>query len=84
VTLHVLLFANSFGYIFLKAMQQLNVAYGNYVWIVPTSFGMAACEVYAVVTVAHAGSWWLVLPIGLGAGLGSMTAMYLHGRFLRH
>lgn len=77
-------FAASFGFIFLRAFQQLNVVHNNHGWVVPTSIAMAAAEAVVIVNIARAG-WQilLVLCVGVGAGLGSLVAMYLHKRFIR-
>lgn len=80
--LYVLAFASSFVFVFLKALQQLNVAHGNYPWVLPTSMCMAACEGYTVVALAKQGWGWIVLPIGIGAGLGAMLAMSFHKKFI--
>lgn len=76
-------FAASFGFVFLKAFQQRNVAFDNYAWIFPVSLAMAATEVLVVANIAHAG-WHigLVLTIGSGSGLGALGAMLLHKRFV--
>lgn len=77
-------FAASLSFVFLKAFQQRNVAFGNYFWVMPTSMAMAATEVLVVASVARFGwDFRLVAAIGLGAGLGAITAMYLHERFVR-
>lgn len=73
----------SYLFVGLKAFQQLNVVRGLYRWIMPTSLAMAACEVYVVANIARMGvSFLLVLCIGVGAGLGAMTSMAAHGRWL--
>ena len=76
-----LLFA-SMIYVFLKALQQLNVVGGHYRWIWPISFGMALCEVTIIVRVATMKTLIAALPIGLGAGAGAMLAMWLHKRYV--
>lgn len=82
MTVYALAFLATFVFVFLKAIQQLNVVRSNYVWIVPTSFAMAVCEVYTVVVAADRGWGLIVVPIGLGGGLGCVLAVYLHGRFI--
>ncbi len=78
-----LAFGASYVFIFLKATQQRNVAFDNYWWVMPTSMAMAAVEVYVIARVAQAGWYWpLVLVIGLGAGLGALSAMLFHKRFI--
>lgn len=76
--IYALAFAASFVFIALKAWQQLNVVHGKVWWVVPTSFAMAVCEVFVVVQAASQGWGWIVLPIGLGSGLGCLFAMWLH------
>ena len=87
----IIVFCANFGFIFLKAWQQRNVAFMHYVWVLPTSFFMAIAEIYVVAAVAvqayEAGSflsmWPLVLAVALGGGLGCLCSMYLHHRYLR-
>lgn len=76
---YLLVFLSSYVFIFLKSFQQLHVVKKQYAWIVPTSMLMAFVEVYVVATTAKNG--WeiaLVFLIGLGSGLGSLSATYLH------
>ena len=80
---YALAFTATFVYVFLKAIQQLNVVRAKYIWIVPTSFAMAVCEVYTVVVAAERGWGLIVLPIGLGGGLGCVLAVWVHGRFIK-
>jgi len=69
----------NFLFIFLKAFQQRNVAWLNYGFVLPLSVGMAAAEFYVIHRIAEIGwTWWAVLGGGLGAGLGALSAMYLH------
>lgn len=79
----LLAFAASFVFVGLKSIQQLNVVRKQYWWIVPTSFAMAMCEVYVVATVAAQGWGWLVFWVGLGGGLGSLSATWTHWRFVK-
>jgi hypothetical protein len=82
MTLILLAFVASFLFVFLKAFQQLNVHHGEYLWIMPISMSMAACEVYVTWQAATRGWGWIILPIGLGAGFGCMAGMALH-KYLR-
>jgi hypothetical protein len=78
------MFVANFWFIFLKAFQQRNVAFDHYFWVVPTSFAMAASEVYIVFTVAQVGfHWHTVLPLGLAGGVGSLCAMLIHKKYFR-
>jgi hypothetical protein len=75
--------AVSFIYVFLKAWQQLNVVEGRYAWVMPTSIGMGLCEVAIVLLVVKANTVLLGAANGVGAGLGAILAMRLHGIFRR-
>lgn len=78
MTLALLAFFAAFLFVFLKAFQQLNVQHSEYLWIMPLSMSMAACEVYVTWQAATRGWGWIVIPIGLGSGLGCMAGMKLH------
>lgn len=79
--MYALAFLSSFGFVFLKSFQQLNVVKKTYSLIVPTSMLMAAMEVYVVATTSRNGwQWMLVFLIGLGSGLGSLSAVWLHSK----
>lgn len=71
-------FAAAFLFVALKAFQQLSVVHHRVWWVVPTSMLMAVCEVFVVAKVAASGWGWIVLPIGLGSGLGCLVAMFIH------
>lgn len=75
----------SFGFIFLRALQQRNVAFDNYWWILPTSMLMAATEFIVIYNIAsqHGYNVTLVLVVGSGSGLGSILAAVLHKRFIK-
>jgi hypothetical protein len=83
----VTLFAASAGitfvYVFLKAMQQLNVVHGRKFWIMPTSVLMGLCEVGIVLVVVRADTILLGLANGVAGGLAALTAMYLHTRITK-
>ena len=82
--MYILAFISSFGFVFLKSFQQLNVVKKAYMLIVPTSMLMAVAEVYIVATTARNGwQWVLVFLIGLGSGLGSVSATWLHSRYVK-
>lgn len=78
------LFINSFCYVGLKVWQQKNVIGNHYWWMVPTSYLMAAGEVYGVSVVSQGGfQWQIVAAIGTGAWMGGVLAMYSHNRMKR-
>lgn len=77
---YVFAFIASLIYIFLKATQQLQVMHDETKRIVPTSLGMAACEVFVTVNVVRTadsflGLALLALCLGSGAGIGCLVAM---------
>lgn len=81
---YLLVFVSSYFFIFLKSLQQLHVVKKQYAWIVPTSMLMAFVEVFVVATTAKNGwQWMLVILIGLGSGLGSLSATWLHNRHFK-
>lgn len=81
---YTLLFFTSFVYIFLKAFQQRNVAFDKYLWIMPTSYGLAVTEIYMIASVAREGLGFLiVMSVGTGAGLGALVATYIHRRMFK-
>ena len=72
-------------FVALKAWQTRNVAGLEYWPVIPTSLLMALGEVYVISVIVRVGyDLTIVLAIGLGAGLGCMTAMYLHQRIFSH
>lgn len=81
VTLYLLLAGAQFLFVFLKAFQQRNVAFDNFIAVIPVSILMAATEVFVVAKVASTG-WHpgVVLSIGLASGGGAVSAMLLHRR----
>lgn len=81
---YLLAFGASFGFIALKAFQQLNVVHNAYLWVIPTSMLMASAEVYVVWNMAHYGMGWVVFWIGLGSGLGAVFSMWLHKRMVQN
>jgi carbon starvation protein CstA len=76
-------FIASFIYIWAKATQQLQVVNFRYMRIMPISIVMGFCEVFIMVNVirtseSFGGLVLLALCIGLGAGLGCLSAMRLY------
>ena len=73
-----------FVFVGLKAGQQRNVAFDHYLPVMPFSLAMAFSEVYVISVIVRVGYDLLVTTaIGLGAGVGAILAMYLHGRIFR-
>lgn len=56
--------ACSFAFVFLKAFQQRNVAFDNYIWVLPTSYCMAFAEVYVIALIAQQGAGLLLNRYG--------------------
>jgi hypothetical protein len=76
-------FGASYVYIWAKATQQLQVVNFRYWRIMPMSLVMACCEVFIMVNVIRTADSFLglaalALCIGIGAGLGCLTAMFLY------
>ncbi len=81
--LYIVMFFATFGYVALRAFQQLNVTGHKYVWIVPTSYGMACLDIFCVYTVAREGlGWQLILTNGTASVLGCFLSMWIHKRFV--
>jgi len=89
MTPYLAIFGASFLYVFLKAIQQLNVVFHKVWWITPISIGMGLCEIFIVGTVSveavnGEGFWPLFLlgiSLGLGGAAGALLAMNLHRRW---
>lgn len=80
----MLMFLAAFAFVFLKAFQQRNVAFDNYVAVLPTSMLMAVVEVYVIVKATENGySLLVVLAVGTGSGLGALAAMLVHKRLFK-
>ncbi len=84
----VALFFTNLLYIALKAFQQKNVMHDNYKAMLPTSCAMAMCEVFimgtvAVLAVSSTGFVHTAInavAMGLGGGIGSITATFYHNK----
>jgi hypothetical protein len=80
-----------FVFVFFKALQQRNVAFMHYKFVMPVSYCMSTTELLVISVVAlkavGAESWIdmipMVLTVGTGGGLGAIVAMYLHNRFIK-
>lgn len=68
----------SFIYVFLRALQQLNVQHEKRLAIIPSSCGMAACEFFLITSTVHLNTLWVIPCGGIGAGVGALTAMVIH------
>lgn len=84
MSLYLALAGASFLFVFLKAFQQRNVAFDNYVPVIPISIAMATVEVFTITKVAEQGfHLGAVLAIGLSSGAGAIAAMLLHKHLFR-
>jgi hypothetical protein len=63
----------------LKSIQQISVIKGRHAWVVPVSYGLAACEITIIGKVARNDGNRLVLAlaIGTGAWIGCFAGMAL-------
>lgn len=75
-------FALMYCAVALKALQQLNVIFKAYWLVIPTSLGLFSFEVYALSNVIFNLQAPVIFAGGLGAGLGCMTSMYLHKKYV--
>jgi len=81
----IAMFFACYLYVFTRAFQQRNVVHDNYGWIIPTSYAMATLDVFIIAYIAHSGwSLSLIAVNGGGSGLGCLTAMLLHKRWVKH
>lgn len=76
------IFISSLVYVGLKAGQQQNVNHEKYKWVLPLSVLMSLCE-FMIISIVAKESIWLFIPMGIGAGLGCMGAMWFH-KYLRN
>lgn len=78
------LFIATLFYVALKAFQQRNVSGGHYLPLIPTSYGMAAYEVFIVSAIVAADDKVAaVVAMGTGGWVGCMIAVYLHKRLFK-
>ena len=74
----------AFVSVFFKALQNRNYNYDNYALIIPTSWMIAACELYLLSIFIREGITLIyVLVVGTGSGFGGILAMKLHTRFFK-
>lgn len=77
------IFASQFLWVGLRSFQQRNVAFDNYIAVLPTSMCMASVEVYIIYSIARSGwSVAIVLAMAAGGGLGCLAAMWTHKKWL--
>lgn len=76
-------FTSAYVTILLKVFQQKNVVGNHYKAVFITSNLLALSETVIILIVVHNGLW-AGLATGVGAGLGAMTGMWLHGKIISH
>jgi hypothetical protein len=80
---YVGIFFAAFLYVVLRVLQQRNVVFNNYWWIPPTSYMMAAGDVFLITSFAKAGwSPALIFWYGTAGACGCFFAMWFHKRFI--
>lgn len=81
---YLFLFGATFVFVTFKAFQQRNVIFENIWWMPLASYGMAACEVFVISSIAQQGDavalMWCWIAMGTGGTLGGWTGIYLHKR----
>jgi hypothetical protein len=86
---YIIAFACSVLHVGAKAFQQLNVVHDQKIAVVLTSFFIALFEIsiFGILTTKFISqgldALWMVIPIGLGGGLGCLLSMYIH-KNMRH
>ena len=76
---HLIAGCVTFLYVFLRGFQQKNIHGNHYIAAFTTSICMNAADLGVIYLVVKNG--WEVFPYtAVGAGLGIVTAMWLHGR----
>lgn len=85
----MLVAAAQYAFVFLKAFQQRSVIHNTRWAVVPTSLAMAFFEVFVYASAAKAyisSGWqaaaWVALEMGVGGGLGCLSAMALHDKIM--
>jgi hypothetical protein len=77
------LFAISFGWVFVQAFQSRNVNSGQYAWAAAGSWAIGNLQVLVLSSVIGPHSSFLSTQVYcLGGGVGVVSAMYVHRRFL--
>jgi len=70
--------------VFFRVLQQRNVQGDHYMLVLPTSLGIAACEMVLLGMYFRDGvGLGYVISTGSGAGFGCIAAMYVHRRFVK-
>jgi hypothetical protein len=70
----------AFVYVFLRALQQLNVVHNHY-WRIPiVSIFMGLGDVVLILVVVKADTLWIGLTNGLAGAAGCFLAMWLNRR----
>ncbi len=73
----------TFMYVFLRALQQLNVIHRHY-WRIPlTSLGMGVGDVLLILLIVRADTLWIGVTNGIGGCLGCYAAIYVNARLGR-
>lgn len=78
----VIAFAISFIAIGLRGFQHKNVIGNHRKLVFCTSFAIAVFEVASIGMIVKNG-WLVALPLGFGSGLGMLTSMWIHDRFVK-
>lgn len=77
-------------FVFFKAFQQRNVVLLHYWWAAPTSYVMAAIDVFVISMVAvhaiNSSSLAALIPLVMSIGtfdmIGAITAMWIHNKYI--
>ena len=79
---YLLAFSISIVCVFFKALQNRNFNFENYWAIMPTSWAVAACELYLLALVIKELNIAYVLAVGTGSGIGGIVGVACHRRWV--
>lgn len=67
----------------LRSLQVLNITKQQWLWILPTSLGIATCEVYVISLIAdsHLPKLGLIVAAGVGGTVGCFGAIWISQKF---
>jgi hypothetical protein len=80
MTIFILSAIACFAYVFLRALQQLNVVHNHYWRILPVSLLMGVGDAILILLIVKSDTIWIGLTNGIGGALGCYLAMWVNRR----
>ncbi len=71
----------AFVMVFLKGLQTQNVIHRKYLSAAVTSWLMAGADIALISFIVKSG-WDMLMPLGIGAMLGILLSIYIHGKYI--